>query len=64
MPVPLHTMFCTLNTGFVHTTHTGAVTVTVCGVQPGLVTVNVTAPVKFAKLLALDVTVVPVTEVV
>ena len=57
-------MFCTVNTGFVHATHAGALTTTVCAVQPGLVTVNVTVPVKFEKLFALEVTVVPLTDVV
>ena len=57
-------MFCTLNTGFEHAIHTGAVTTTFCGLHPGFVTVNVTKPVKFAKLFALDVTVVPATDTV
>jgi hypothetical protein len=44
--------------------HTGGVTITVCGVQlaKGFVTVNVTGPVRFAKLAG--VTVVFATEVV
>ena len=58
-------MFWIANTGFVHATHTGALTATVCAVQPSLVTVNVTAPVKFVKPFTLDdVTVVPANEVV
>jgi hypothetical protein len=63
-PVPLHIMFCSVNTGFEHTPHIGAFTTTFCGVQPGLVTVKVTAPVKLAKLFALELTVVPATELV
>jgi len=64
LPLPLQTMFCTVNTGFAHITHTGGFTTTLCGLHPGFVTVKVTAPVKFAKLFALEVTVVPLTEVV
>jgi hypothetical protein len=63
-PVSEHVMFCTVNTGFEHATHAGADTTTLCGLQPGFVTVKVTVPVKFAKLLALEVTVVPAIEVV
>ncbi len=63
VPVPLQMMFCSVNTGFEHTAHTGAVTTTVCGLQPGLVTVKVTAPVTLVKLVALELTVVPAIEV-
>jgi hypothetical protein len=63
-PVPEHVMFCTVNTGFEHATHTGADTTTLCGLHPGFVTVKVTVPVKLAKLFALEVTVVPAIEVV
>ena len=62
VPVPEHVMFWTVNTGFGHATHTGADTTTVCAVHPGFVTVKVTVPVKFEKLFALEVTVVPVIE--
>ena len=64
VPVPEQVMFCTVNTGFEHTTHAGADTTTLCGLHPGFVTVKVTVPVKLAKLLALEVTVVPLTDVV
>jgi len=64
LPLPLQVMFCTVNTGFEHITHTGGFTTTLCALHPGFVTVKVTAPVKFAKLFALEVTVVPLTEVV
>ena len=57
-------MFSIVNTGFAHIGHTGAVTTTLCGLHPGFVTVNVTDPDKFVKLFALEVTVVPVIEVV
>ena len=63
VPVPLQMMFCSVNTGFEHTPHTGAATTTFCGLQPGLVTVKVTVPVKLVKLVALELTVVPVIEV-
>jgi hypothetical protein len=63
VPVPLQMMFCSVNTGFGHTPHIGAVTTTVCGLQPGLVTVKVTAPVTLVKLVALELTVVPAIEV-
>jgi len=64
LPLPLQIMFCTVNTGFEHIAHTGGFTTTLCGLHPGFVTVNDTAPVKFAKLFELEVTVVPFTEVV
>ncbi len=63
VPVPLQMMFCRVNTGFGHTAHIGAFTTTVCGLQPGLVTVKVTAPVTLVKLVALELTVVPTIEV-
>jgi len=63
-PLALQTMFCTVNTGFAQITHTGGFTTTLCGLHPGFVTVRVTAPVKFAKLFILEVTVVPLTDVV
>jgi len=64
LPLLLHVMFCTVSTGFEQITQTGGFTTTLCGLQPGLVTVKVTAPVKFAKLFILEVTVVPFTDVV
>jgi len=64
LPLPLQMMFCKVSTGFEQITHTGGFTRTLCGLHPGFVTVNVTAPLKFAKLFALEVTVVPLTEVV
>jgi len=63
-PLPVQVMLCTVNTGFEQITHTGGFTTTLCGLHPGFVTVKVTAPVKFAKLFALEVTVVPLTDVV
>jgi hypothetical protein len=63
VPVPLQMMFCRVNTGFEHTPHIGAFTTTFCGLQPGLVTVKVTAPVTLVKLVALELTVVPAIEV-
>jgi len=63
-PLLVQVIFCTVNTGLVQITHTGALTTTLCGLHPGFVTVNVTAPVKFAKLFELEVTVVPLTDVV
>ena len=66
LPLPLQVMFCILSTGLAHTatTHPGALTTTLCGLQPGFVTVKVTAPVKLAKLFALELTEVPLIEVV
>jgi len=62
--LPLQMMFCKVSTGFEQITHTGGFTTRLCGLHPGLVTVKVTAPVKFAKLFELEVTVVPLTDVV
>jgi len=63
-PLLLQVMFCTVNTGFEQNTHTGGFTTRLCGLHPGFVTVKVTAPVKFAKLFALEVTVVPLIDAV
>ena len=64
LPAPLHVMFCIVNTGFEQTTHVGALTTTLCEAHPGFVTVKVTVPVKLTKLFALEVTIVPPTDVV
>jgi len=64
LPLPLQMTFCTVSTGFAQIRHTGGFTTTLCGLHPGFVTVKVTVPVKFAKLLALEVTVVPLADVV
>jgi len=64
LPLPLQIMFCTVSTGFEQITHTGGFTTTLCELHPGFVTVRVTAPDKFAKLFALELTVVPLNEVV
>jgi hypothetical protein len=64
VPSELQEMFSTVKSGFTHFVQDGGVTDIVVAVQPALLTVKLTPPVKFVKLPVLEVTVVVATALI